>query len=175
MVFKGYRVENGSLKKHYLTSRADCKGCPIKEECIKSSHEKKINITAYLEEYERMRKKVTSLEGKIKKTLRSSTAEPVFGTLTNFLGMRKVNTRGIENANKSMLMSAMAYNLKKMLKFNHGKVISRAKTASIWVSKSVNIIPNYITNCLKSFQKDSWKLAEVPMLFRTNFVLLCEN
>jgi Transposase DDE domain len=51
------------------------------------------------------------------KTLRSSTVEPVFGTLTQFIGMRKVNTIGIQQANKVMHMSAMAYNLKKLLKF----------------------------------------------------------
>ena len=33
------------------------------------------------------------------------------------MGMRKVNTRGIANANKGMLMAATAYNLKKFLKF----------------------------------------------------------
>jgi len=51
------------------------------------------------------------------KTLRSSTVEPVFGTLTQFMGLRKVNTIGIKQANKVMHMSAMAYNLKKLLKF----------------------------------------------------------
>jgi hypothetical protein len=33
------------------------------------------------------------------------------------MGMPKVNTRGIKNANKQMLMAATAYNLKKLLKF----------------------------------------------------------
>jgi len=51
------------------------------------------------------------------KKLRQSRVEPVFGTLLEYLGMRKVNTRGIQQANKSMLMAAIAYNLKKYLKF----------------------------------------------------------
>ena len=38
-------------------------------------------------------------------------------TLINFLGMRKVNTRGIQQANKCMLMAATAFNLKKLLKY----------------------------------------------------------
>jgi hypothetical protein len=37
------------------------------------------------------------------------------------MAMRKVNTRGISNANKGMLMAAMAYNLKKYLKFSKKK------------------------------------------------------
>lgn len=46
-----------------------------------------------------------------------ATVEPVFGTLINFMGMRKVNTRGQSGANKCMLMAATAFNLKKLLKY----------------------------------------------------------
>ena len=51
------------------------------------------------------------------KGLRQSVVEPVFGILTQFMGMRKLYTKGIHNANKQMLMAATAYNLKKLLKF----------------------------------------------------------
>ncbi|WP_232764130.1 hypothetical protein [Salegentibacter salinarum] len=46
-------MENGNLKDNYFTKRADCKDCPIRKACIGKSHEKRINITAYHEEYER--------------------------------------------------------------------------------------------------------------------------
>jgi hypothetical protein len=55
---------------------------------------------------------------------RQSTVEPVFGTLTQFMGMRKINTIGIEQANKVMHLSAIAYNLKKYLKFDRKRVQS---------------------------------------------------
>ncbi len=51
------------------------------------------------------------------KAKRQSTVEPVFGTLTQFMGLVKVNTIGIKQANKCMQLSAIAYNLKKYLKF----------------------------------------------------------
>ena len=51
------------------------------------------------------------------KAKRQSVVEPVFGVLTQFMGMRKVYTKGIKNANKQMLMAAAAYNLKKLLKY----------------------------------------------------------
>ena len=54
--------------------------------------------------------------------LRSSTVEPVLGTLVNYLGMRRVNTRGIKQAAKCILMSAIAYNLKKLLKWEARKI-----------------------------------------------------
>jgi hypothetical protein len=58
--------------------------------------------------------------------IRSKTVEPVLGTLMNFLNMRRVNTRGIEQANKHVLMAALTYNLKKYLKFITKKATAQA-------------------------------------------------
>ena len=49
--------------------------------------------------------------------IRSKTVEPVLGTLINFLNMKKINSRGIKQANKHILMAALTYNLKKYMKF----------------------------------------------------------
>jgi hypothetical protein len=62
----------------------------------------------------------TSYAKKMKK-LRQSTVEPVLGTLINFLAMKRVNTRDIKLANKCMMMAAIAYNLKKMMKFKSNR------------------------------------------------------
>lgn len=99
----------------------------MKTACIGKSHEKRIDITYYKEEYERAIERIKSKRGRYMKKKRQSTVEPVFGTLTQFMGMRKVNTRGIANANKVMLMVAMAYNLKKYLKFTKNKVETMSK------------------------------------------------
>jgi len=61
-------------------------------------------------------------KGQRMKKLRQSTVEPVIGTLVTYLGMRKVNTKGIEQVNKCMMMSAVAYNLKKMMKWRNRKI-----------------------------------------------------
>lgn len=61
------------------------------------------------------------------KAKRQSTVEPVFGTLTQFRGLRKINTIGIQQANKVMHLAATAYNLKKYLKFTSKTVKSEAK------------------------------------------------
>ena len=53
--------------------------------------------------------------------------EPVLGTLVNYMGMRRINTRGIAQANKCMLMAAVAYNLKKLMKFTTRKVQTNVK------------------------------------------------
>lgn len=114
---------NNNKKKLYLTRPSDCKGCPYKTSCAGKAPEKRITITIYKEEYERAIERINSPQGRFMKTKRQSTVEPVFGTLTQFLAMQKVNTRGIHQANKVMLMAAIAYNLKKYLKFNKGKVL----------------------------------------------------
>ena len=115
-VFYDHRTH--TKKKEYRCSSLVCKNCPIKSKCLgKSVYEKKFSVTYYRAEYERNNKRVKSKRGRKMKTLRSSTVEPVFGTLTQFMGMRKINTIGINQANKVMHMAAMAYNLKKLLKF----------------------------------------------------------
>jgi len=114
--------KNQIKKKLYLTKSSQCKGCPIKQQCIGKLAERRITITYYKEEYDRAIARINSQHGKRMKKLRQSTVEPVFGTLINFMGMRKVYTRGIQNASKVMLMAAMAYNLKKYLKFTKNKV-----------------------------------------------------
>ena len=96
---------------------------------IGKSTERRITITAYNEEHQRAIARVKSNYGKYLKRRRSATVEPVFGTLTQFMGLRKLNTRGISNANKCMLVAAMAYNLKKYLKFTKNKAESVAQAA----------------------------------------------
>ena len=64
--------------------------------------------------------------GRVMKAKRQSTVEPVFGTLTQFMGLRKINAIGMRQANKVMLLSAIAYNLKKYLKFTQNRVKSDA-------------------------------------------------
>ena len=65
------------------------------------------------------------------KAKRQSTVEPFFGTLTQFLGLRKINTIGIKQANKVMQLSAIAYNLKKYLKFEQKLTKSAAKALDL--------------------------------------------
>lgn len=114
-------------KKEYRARKHVCTGCPVRQGCLgKSAQEKKFSVTYYREEYQRNIARVESPLGRYMKGKRQSTVEPVFGTLTQFMGLRKVGTIGIGQANKCMHLSAMAYNLKKYLKFTHKSVKSGA-------------------------------------------------
>ena len=83
---------------------------------------KKIDDSVYKKQYDIMHERLQSKYAKRMKKLRSSTVEPVLGTLINFTGMRRIWTRGIKNANKFMIGAAIAYNLKKYMKFKMKKV-----------------------------------------------------
>lgn len=119
--FKKIKDNNGYGMKLYRTSRKDCAPCPLRSTCIGKSFEKSIRDTIDKPYYDRMHERLKSPYARKMKKLRQSTVEPVLGTLINFLAMRRVNTRGIKLANKCMLMAAIAYNIKKMMKFKSGK------------------------------------------------------
>lgn len=49
-------------------------------------------MTNYREEYERNNARLQTAKGRAMKSKQQSTVEPVFGTLTQFMGMRKIYT-----------------------------------------------------------------------------------
>jgi transposase len=116
--------KSDGISKVYWSSKTDCKNCPQKAKCLGKSSFKCLMDTIDKPYYDRMHERVKTKKGKQMKTLRSSTVEPVLGTLLLFLGMRKVYTKGIELANKHVLLASTAYNIKKLMKF---KVAKNAK------------------------------------------------
>lgn len=131
----------GYERKSYRSSALDCARCPLRSQCIGKSDFKKIEDTVNKPLYDRMHVKLQTKKAKRMKKLRSSTVEPVLGTLVNYLGMRRINTRGIEQANKCMLMAAIAYNLKKLLKFTTRKVqtsvqVMQVKLQALFLNKT---------------------------------------
>ena len=164
--FRKIKYQKNHPDKLYYTRRSDCKGCPLARGCIGKSHEKRISITVYKDYYDRALVRAKSRKGQYYKTIRQSTVEPVFGTLINFTGMRKINTRGIESANKVMLMAAIAYNLKKLLKYQgRGGRIPAQNTIP-------GKIASQISRLIKEIEKDIDELFQKwisIMSFRFNF------
>ena len=117
----------GYQMKVYRSSSKDCGKCPLRSVCIGKSDFKKIDDSVDKPLYDRMHERLQTSKAKRMKKLRSSTVEPVLGTLVNYLNMRRVNTRGMKQANKCMLMAAVAYNLKKLMKFTTRKVQADVK------------------------------------------------
>ena len=118
--YKNTQKHRSHKRMVYSSNSEICKSCTLKNECCgKKSNSKKITHSTYYQEYARQHNKLTSNDKYAKRMsrLRSSTVEPVLGTLLNFMGMKKVYSRSIAQAEKHVLMAALCYNLKKMLKF----------------------------------------------------------
>ncbi|MFY7735055.1 MAG: IS1182 family transposase [Bacteroidia bacterium] len=131
LLFKGEKTDSkGYTKRTYRSSESDCKACPFKLVCcgLKTNF-KKLDDSIHKEHYDRMHQKLTQNAQYAKQMVRvrSKTVEPVIGTLVNFRNMKRVNTRGVKNANKHVLMASLTYNLIKYLKFNTRKPILQAE------------------------------------------------
>jgi transposase len=139
----------GYKMKVYRSSSKDCGKCPLRSVCIGKSDFKKIDDTVDKHLYDRMHARLQTSYAKRMKKIRQSTVEPVLGTLINYLSMRRVNTRGIQQANKCMLMAALSYNLKKLLKWQNKNVQANVKTlqktVSGWIFKLTCLVFYYNT------------------------------
>src|SRR5665213_588951 len=113
---------DGSTMKVFRSSSKDCRSCPLRSECIGKSDFKALTESTDKPLYDEMHERLKTQKAKRLKKLRSSTVEPVLGTLINFRGMKRIWTRGIKNANKFMIGAAIAYNLKKFLNYKEKKV-----------------------------------------------------
>jgi len=132
--FKGVRTDSkGYEKKTFRSSEKDCKNCPLRIACCgKTTKFKKLDESIHKPLYDKMHKKLTENKAYHRRLVkrRSATVEPVLGTLINFYNLKRVNTRGIAQANKHVLMAALCYNLKKYMKFTRKKPKTQAQAMS---------------------------------------------
>ncbi|MGA9649850.1 IS1182 family transposase [Pedobacter sp.] len=135
-----YTNKDGAVMKNYWASTKDCKACPMKSSCAPNIACRKITRTIYDEQYLRAYSRQQTKRGKQMKKLRQSTVEPVFGSLTQFYGLRKIGVLGKLGAHKVMLMAAIAFNLKKYLKKGGRKPSSGIFEAAIESFQSCQVI-----------------------------------
>lgn len=152
-----YADRDGYLRKEYRSDVQDCKQCPLREKCLgKNSRQKKITDTVDKPLYDRMHAGMQTAKAGQMRKLRQSTVEPVIGTLVNYLGMRKISSIGIKQADKCMIMAAVAYNLKKMMKWANRKVKTSAmamkKTTEKELSKLFTDIRGLLLGCNKKMK-----------------------
>lgn len=110
-------IRDGLKKKNYSISIKICKACQFYQECIGNRKEKSIIVSAYKENIDRAIQRISTKQGRHYKGKRQATVEPVFGSLMNNMGMKKVLPKSISTVNKVFIMTAIAYNLKKYMKF----------------------------------------------------------
>lgn len=130
--FKRFKKNHNGICKEYISSSKDCKSCPLKITCIGNGKSKTISDSLFKSMFHVMEMRMNSKLGLKMRKLRQSTVEPVIGTLVNFMGLKRVNTKGLSSATKCMTMAAVAYNLKKLLKSFITKMVGLSKSKEIF-------------------------------------------
>lgn len=137
LTLRSVRAKDGNRYKVYKTGVKDCRSCPFLTSCANAAGVKVIEDALTKKLNDQMHLRMQTSKGKRMRRLRSSTVEPVIGTLINFTAMRTVSTKGIKLANKCMIMAAVAYNLKKLVKANAIK-LKKSVAIAIKVSEYKN-------------------------------------
>jgi hypothetical protein len=129
LTYRGTHKDGEYFNKHYRANKKDCNTCPLRSKC--SAYSKKngavIKDTVDKSYYIRMHQRMQTRKAKRLMKQRQSTAEPVIGTLVNYLGIKRVNTKGLAQANKCLTIAAVAYNLKKLLKHTTSRILANVQ------------------------------------------------
>ena len=73
--------------------------------------------------------------------------------MLDFLNLKRVNTRGIRQANKHVMMAALTYNLKKLLKWTSKKLNAQVNALEQPIAKiAVQHFLNSITSLIATLQ-----------------------
>lgn len=122
--YKGLFLAGRYWNHEYRRNKSECAGCTFTGQCSAAYHKgARIRETIDKPYYDRMHTRMQSKKSKWLMKKRHSTVEPVIGTLVNYLGMKRINCKGIEQANKCLTVAALVYNLKKLL--NHRTTLGR--------------------------------------------------
>lgn len=124
LTYRGTHPTVTGHKHVYKLSKLVCRECSMKNECpVMTINGGIINEVVGKHYYDRMQ----TQKAKILMKKRQSTVEPVIGTLMTYLGMKKVECKGLVGVNKYLAVAATAYNLKKMLKYGSRKILNQAQ------------------------------------------------
>ena len=125
--FRNYATsQDGNWVKNYRVAYQDCQQCPLKMSCTPAAPQQKFVRSAFDAAYRRAWYRQRSRTGQRMRRVRQRTVEPVFGSLLHHYGLRRVGTKGRAAAYKAMMLSAIAYNLKKLLKHQPKQAASMA-------------------------------------------------
>jgi len=109
-IYRFTREESGLQMRRYWTSA--CPECPIKARCTPSDY-RRISRWEHEDVLEAMQRRLDRQPDAM--LLRKKTIEHVFGTLKHWMGWTHFLMRGIEHVSTEFSLSALAYNLKRVI------------------------------------------------------------
>ena len=118
------KSETGYRQEVTVYECRECKGCPVKEKCIRQKKTdktpledrvKRLNVSKYFtEQRRRMEEKISTEEGILLRINRSIQAEGVFAMIKEDMNFRRFLTRGKANVTVEWNLVSMAYNILKL-------------------------------------------------------------
>jgi transposase len=111
-----FNKRNRSGKEQRLTKykAVNCNGCPLREKCHKSKHNRKIEINHQLREYKQQVTELLKSERGINhRKKRCYDVEPVFANIKHNKNFKRFNLRGLKKVEIETGLIALAHNLQK--------------------------------------------------------------
>lgn len=99
-----------------LADRKNCSSCRFYKKCAFSHGESRINASSFYPAFYRNRQRYETPTYKAMKRLRGIWAEGTFSVLKREHNLMKIRKRGLSRAKEECLLSALALNLKRMVK-----------------------------------------------------------
>ena len=129
------KSETGYAQEVTVYECSDCKGCPVKEHCIRQrktdttpleDRVKRLNVSKYFAaQREAMEEKISTEEGTLLRINRSIQSEGVFSMIKQDMNFRRFMMRGMRNVNVEWHLLSIAYNI---LKLHHKAQTGRLGT-----------------------------------------------
>lgn len=138
LAYKGKQKNRDYFKYLYSSNAADCADCPIRSQCITgTSKVKKLTHSSGKALYDLMDDRLQTDYGRRMLAKRKGIVEPVIGNLMHHNGMKKVYGRGLDTADKHVLMASISFNLKKWLRYGAPKPLRKAASAALERGRAV--------------------------------------
>ena len=130
MWLKGQQCRIGHhLFMQFQAYEKDCPSCPLKSKCLKSINQKtprQVNIKQGITKkqqtgvIEQMKRKLDSDRGRHIYSQRLGTVEPVFGNITEMIGIKRFSLRGEIKVNAQWQLMTMIHNINKIHRYGWG-------------------------------------------------------
>jgi transposase len=116
------RLQNGKLLKSYASKETDCRGCQIRDKCLRYKDAKRRHLTYYADASgenisHAMIKKIETEKGRKIYPQRIAIVEPVFANICVQKRMDKFNLRGKIKVNIQWLLYCMVHNIEKIANY----------------------------------------------------------
>jgi len=122
---EGHALKNSGFitkQRHFIyrTNPRYCKQCKYRKKCTNSPSARSVTRHIHEASLEKAKKHLKSIHAKVTLCERSKTVETVFASEKKDLGLKRAKFRGLTNVSIQSLLTATAYNIKKLLKYARG-------------------------------------------------------